>query len=63
MSRRQREGVYAGFHDGHHVRAHKPASTVWRGEEVLYVCPVPSSDVAWGVQYLRLTRGDHDDES
>ena len=62
-SRNQREGIYAGFHAGHHVRAQRPATTVWMGGEVLFVCPVPSSDVAWGVQYRRLTMGEHDDES
>lgn len=62
-SRNQREGCYAGRFEGRHLRAHRPETTVWEGDEVLMVYPIPSSGVAWGVLFCRSIREPCDDES
>lgn len=62
MSRNQREGRYAGYHDGQHVHAHAPHTQVWQGDKVVATYPVPGAGVAWGVQYNRLTKGGYYDQ-
>lgn len=63
MSRNQREGRYAGRTDRktvfrrQYVRHPHPPTTVWIGDEVLFTCPVPSSNAAWGVVFNREVKG------
>jgi hypothetical protein len=52
-SRNKREGIYAGHHEGRHVRHPEPPDTVWEGDKVLFKVPTPSSSTAWGVQFRR----------